>query len=336
MIFAIGDVHGCAYELRQLLNKLPLTPESTVVFLGDYIDRGGHSKDVIDTILELQTQCHVVCLLGNHEAMFLNFLDNPGTERAGLFIVNGGSATLASYADDHGNYAFPEEHIKFFRSLKLSYEDEHHFFVHAGVPEIPLADLDPVVHGKKMIWIRGAFLKSEYDWGKVIVHGHTPVAEVEIRRNRINVDTGCVFMRSLSAVALPGQQVFSVPRQRIVKPVYLTDAASRRVAIRFEGALPVFIEIDGQDYQFETLDYSEVGLYIREIAQGVVPQLAEGQAIEGRVGKDSSASVRFHGSVIRAHQIEAGTRYAVKVDAMENMQDNRESASQGVDPIPEL
>ena len=311
MIFAIGDVHGCAYELRQLLNKLPLTPESTVVFLGDYIDRGGHSKDVIDTILDLQKQCHVVCLLGNHEAMFLNFLDNPGTERAGLFIVNGGSATLASYADDHGNYAFPEEHIKFFRTLRLSFEDDHHFFVHAGVPEVPLADLDPAIHGKKMIWIRGAFLKSDFDWGKVIVHGHTPVAEVEIRRNRINVDTGCVFMRSLSAVALPGQQVFSVPRQRIVKPVYLTDTASRRVAIRFEGALPVIIELDGQEFQYETLDYSEVGLYIRETNPGTLPILHEGGAIEGRIGKDAAASVRFRGVIIRAHQLSGGMRYSV-------------------------
>jgi len=332
MIFAIGDVHGCAYELRQLLNKLPLTPESTVVFLGDYIDRGGHSKDVIDTILDLRKQCHVVCLLGNHEAMFLNFLDNPGTERAGLFIVNGGSATLASYADDNGNYAFPDEHIEFFRSLLLSYENEHHFFVHAGVPDIPLADLNPTLHGKKMIWIRGAFLKSEYDWGKVIVHGHTPVAEVDLRRNRINVDTGCVFMRSLSAVALPGQQVFSVPRQRIVKPVYLTDTESRRVAIRFEGALPVVVQKGDKFLQFETLDYSEVGLYIRELQAGSTQQLQEGEEIHGRVGKDASASVRFRGTVVRAHLIAGGIRYAVKVDAMENMQDVRDNANKDATP----
>ncbi len=294
-----------------------------MVFLGDYIDRGGHSKDVVDTILELREQCQVVCLMGNHEAMFLNFLDKPGSERAGLFIVNGGSATLASYADDHGNYAFPPEHIEFFRSLRLSYQDDHHFFVHAGVPDMPLADLDPVLHGKKMMWIRGAFLKSKYDWGKVIVHGHTPVPEVELHRNRINVDTGCVFMRHLSAVALPGQQVFSVPRQRIVKPVYLTDAASRRVAIRFQGVLPVVVEQAGKQLQFETLDYSEVGLYIREVTPGPAPHLLEGQVISGRIGKDAAGSVQFHGSVIRAHQIAGTTRYAVKVDSMESMDDGK-------------
>ncbi len=319
MIYAIGDVHGCAYELRNLLNQLPLTPDSTVVFLGDYIDRGAHSRDVVDTILELRKQCNVVCLMGNHESMFLNFLDNPGSERAGLFIVNGGSATLASYADDNGNYVFPEEHLAFFRELKMHHEDDHHFFVHAGVPDIPLSDLDDTIHGKKMLWIRGAFLKSEYDWGKVIVHGHTPVSEVDIRENQINVDTGCVFMRSLSAIALPGQQVFSVPRQRIVKPVYLHDAASRRVAIRFEGVLPVFVEHEGQIFNFETLDYSEVGLYMRELEAGDIPKLAEEQIIKGRVGKDIDSSVEFEGVVVRIHFKPGGIYYAVKVSSMSSM-----------------
>jgi serine/threonine protein phosphatase 1 len=319
MIFAIGDIHGCAYELRSLLNMLPLTPESTVVFIGDYIDRGGHSKAVVDTILELKKQCTVVCLMGNHEAMFLNFLEDPGSERAGLFIVNGGSATLASYADDNGNYAFPEEHLKFFRELKMYYEDEHHFFVHAGVPDIPLKDLDEEIHGKKMLWIRGSFLRSEYDWGKVIVHGHTPVSDVEIRPNRINVDTGCVFMRSLSAIALPGQQIYSVPRQRIVKPIYLTDAASRRVAIRFQGVLPVVVDVDGEHHRFETLDYSEAGLYMRELESGDVPQLKAGQIIHGRIGKDPAAAVLFDGQIVRTHFKAGGIYYAVKVDKMVSM-----------------
>lgn len=316
MIFAIGDVHGCAYELRTLLNSLPLTPESTVVFLGDFIDRGPHSRDVIDTIIELRGQCNVVCLMGNHEAMFLSFLEDPGSERAGLFIINGGSATLASYADDNGNYEFPDEHLRFFHELKLCHEDEHHFFVHAGVPDVPLKNLSWDAHGKKMLWIRGAFLKSEYDWGKVIVHGHTPVAEVEIRKNRINIDTGCVFMRTLSAIALPGQQVFSVDRQRIAKPVYLTDTSSRRVAIRFTGVLPVTVEHNGTEHHFETIDYSEVGLYMRECSPGKKPVLQEGAAIRGQIGAGGEANVRFEGQVVRTHHETNGIRYAVKVDTM--------------------
>ncbi len=327
MIYAIGDVHGCAYELRNLLNKLPLTPESTVVFLGDYIDRGGQSKDVVDTILELKKQCHVVCLMGNHEAMFLNFLDNPGSERAGLFIVNGGSATLASYADENGNYAFPDEHIRFYRELELFYEDEHHFFVHAGVPEVPLDKIDVETHGKKMLWVRGAFLKSNYDWGKVIVHGHTPVPEVDIRKNRINVDTGCVFMRSLSAVALPGQQVFSVPRQLIVKPVFLRDSDSRRVAIRFQGVLPVFVTDGETTLRFETLDYSEAGLYMRELECGDISQLQEGEHIAGHLGQENApGSVSFKGRVVRVHDKESGFHYAVQVTQMLPYDDSARSS----------
>ncbi|MCP4447458.1 MAG: hypothetical protein GY811_19270, partial [Myxococcales bacterium] len=85
------------------------------------------------------------------------------------------------------------------------------------------------------------------------------------------------------------------------------------------------------EFQYETLDYSEVGLYIREVNPGAVPQLHEGEPIRGRIGKDATASVQFRGSVIRAHQIEGGTRYAVKVDAMENMEDNRGNANRGAD-----
>ena len=106
-IFAIGDVHGCASELRMLLNKLPLTEESVVVFLGDYVDRGPNSKQVIETVLELKEQCQVVALKGNHEALFLSFLQDPSSEAAGMFIYNGGSATLHSYATPEGEYRIP-------------------------------------------------------------------------------------------------------------------------------------------------------------------------------------------------------------------------------------
>lgn len=321
MIFAVGDIHGCAYELRQLLNSMPLSPESTVVFLGDYIDRGAHSKDVIETILELRSYCRVVTLMGNHEAMFLNFLEDPGSERAGLFIVNGGSATLASYADENGNYAFPESHLEFFRNLDLCFEDEHHFFVHAGVPDMPLSELDAEMHRKKLLWIRGPFLKSEFDWGKIIVHGHTPVPEVEIRRNRINVDTGCVFMRHLSAVALPGQQVFQVPRQRVIKPVYLRDGSSRRVAIRFRGALPVVVQTERGRFEFETIDYSEVGLYMRDLDKDRGQVLLPGHQIRGRIGGRDPGSVRFVGEVVRVHEEGGAYRYAVRVVSMTPVDD---------------
>ena len=83
-VFAIGDVHGCATELRLLLERLPLTPETTLIFVGDYIDRGPQSRDVIDTLLEVRERCTLVALLGNHEAMFLEFLGDPQSRAAGM------------------------------------------------------------------------------------------------------------------------------------------------------------------------------------------------------------------------------------------------------------
>src|SRR3954463_10575248 len=116
-LFAIGDVHGCAEELRALIQKLPLRRDSLVVFLGDYIDRGPDSRGVVDTILDLQQYCRVVCLLGNHELMLREFLDGSDSRRVARFIYNGGSATLSSYADHDGVFVMPEEHRDFFDSL---------------------------------------------------------------------------------------------------------------------------------------------------------------------------------------------------------------------------
>ena len=105
-IFAIGDVHGCADELVELLGNLPLDDQSLVVFLGDLVDRGPKSKEVIDHILKLKEMCQVVAISGNHEAMFLSFLDHPESIESILFIMNGGLATLDSYADEISHHGF--------------------------------------------------------------------------------------------------------------------------------------------------------------------------------------------------------------------------------------
>ncbi|MBT7767373.1 MAG: serine/threonine protein phosphatase, partial [Bdellovibrionales bacterium] len=97
-IFVISDIHGCDTELKLLLNKLPLEPnKSKIIFLGDYIDRGIESKQVIDTIMELQGMFDVVTLMGNHEEMLINFLQDPLSEEAVSFVYNGGGSTLTSY-----------------------------------------------------------------------------------------------------------------------------------------------------------------------------------------------------------------------------------------------
>ena len=111
--FVIGDVHGCAEELEELLSLLPIDPDSTVIFLGDYIDRGPDSRRVIDLVLSVEKRCSVVALMGNHEEMFAEFLHDPQSAEAARFIYNWGGATLASYALPGGGYKIPKHHLPF-------------------------------------------------------------------------------------------------------------------------------------------------------------------------------------------------------------------------------
>jgi serine/threonine protein phosphatase 1 len=323
-LFVIGDVHGCASELKTLLNKLPLHPTSTVVFLGDYIDRGPHSREVIDTILKLRAFCAVVTLTGNHEAMLQDFLHDPLSQGAGMFVYNGGGATLASYADEHGNYEIPEQHLEFFSQLKLWYETPDFFFVHAGVPDIALDQLDEKEHKKEMMWVRRSFHRSTFPWNKIIVHGHSPVPEVHFGARRINVDTGCVYEQVLTALELPSRKIYSVMRSRDDRKVHLRDFGSNRIAVRFRGAIPVYVHRGGETFEFETIDYSEFGMLMRFIAHdesGADPDrrvLATGDKIEGHIGSDTSKLLGFSGHVVRVQiDDEHGPCYAVKIEALD-------------------
>ena len=313
MLFAIGDIHGCAFELRALLNKLSLAPDSTVVFLGDYIDRGAHSRAVIDTVIELGEYCNVVALMGNHESMFIDFLENPTSTRAGLFIVNGGSSTLAGYADERGNYTIPAAHVEFLRRLALFHQTDENFFVHAGVPDIPLSQITYEEHREHLLWMRGAFLRSTFTWEKVVVHGHTPVPAVQISPNRINIDTGCVFHRRLTAMSFPDMRVYSVRRQRVEQPVYLRDQYSRRRALRFKGAVPIEVRRGSEVFHCETVDYSEVGLYMRDLSNAAEPSFEADEIIEGMIGANTHGASMFRGQIVRVDRNVTGLYYAVKL-----------------------
>ncbi len=320
-IFAIGDIHGCNTELRLLLQKLPLSEETLVVFLGDYIDRGSDSKGVIDTILELKTRIPVVTLKGNHEDMFLDFLKHPESPGAGMFIFNGGSATLSSYEASPGHFEVPREHLKFFNELKHCFETEHYFFVHAGVPNVPLRDLDVQLHGDQMMWIRSAFLNSNFHWEKQIVHGHTPVETIEILPNRVNVDTGCVYDNKLTAIELPEYRVYSVDKQNKAEaPRFMRNPKSpNRVAERFQGALRVFVERGGfHQVEFETLNYTQFGLLIRHNLETGDPYavLQIGEEIVGTIESDKRAFVQFRGIVVRTEVRESDVLYGVKINQL--------------------
>ncbi len=312
----MGDVHGCAAELKTLLNKLPLVPESTVVFLGDYIDRGPSSRQVVDTILKLRTFCNVVTLSGNHEAMLHDFLVDPKSQGAGMFIYNGGGATLASYGDEHGNYHIPQEHIDFFTSLPLSYQTPDYFFVHAGVPNTALEGLDEEEHRKEMLWVRRSFHNSEFRWSKMIVHGHCPVPAVHFGERRINVDTGCVYQHVLTALELPSKKIYSVTRAKDERHVHLRDFSSNRIAIRYKGAIPVYIDHYDQRLEFETIDYSEFGLLMRDIANHPRELFAIGEPVTGHIGSHDATLVEFSGTVRRIQKDDAGRSYALQLHSV--------------------
>ncbi len=311
-IFVIGDVHGCAEELQLLLDKIPLSPQSRIVFVGDYIDRGENSKEVINIILNLQNYYKVTTLMGNHEAMFLDFLADPGSMEAGAFIYNGGSATLASYANQQGKYIIPDEHIDFFKKLQLFSQTESFFFVHAGVPDVPLNYLVPAKHKDDLLWIRESFFNSKFKWEKVIVHGHTPVEEVHVTPKRVNVDTGCVYENLLSAYELFSGEVYSVKKIKRTRQTFLRDHTSARQAVRFEGVVPVTIICDGYTLSFETINYSEIGMLVRCATAPNVAVLKENAVISGEIKLISDTPLKWDGRVVRILQKDGEHQYAIQ------------------------
>ncbi|MDR1921843.1 MAG: serine/threonine protein phosphatase [Candidatus Adiutrix sp.] len=198
-ILAVGDIHGCHAKLVKILSRLDFQPQNgdILVFLGDYIDRGPHSLEVLETLTELviRSPGNVVTLLGNHEKMFLDFISGAGMPQ--LFGA-GLASTVRSFAAGDGE--FTQSHMMFLRNLKLYYETDDYIFVHAGLrPGLPLSRQSD----NDLLWIRDDFLNNDYDFGKTIIFGHTPFQEPLVTENRIGLDTGAVFGGPLTAVVLP-------------------------------------------------------------------------------------------------------------------------------------
>jgi serine/threonine protein phosphatase 1 len=222
-IYAVGDVHGRADLLDQVLSRvdahIAARPIARPIFLfvGDYIDRGPASREVLDLLINCSAGREMVFLRGNHDPFILNFLENPALLRDWSKI--GGLETLMSYGIQPSLNAdaatqkelakalegvLPAAHRKFLGGLEVSFPCGGYFFVHAGVrPGIPLAKQN----AEDLMWIRDEFLLHEEDFGKVIVHGHTPVREIDIRPNRINIDTGAYVTGRLTCVILEHDRV---------------------------------------------------------------------------------------------------------------------------------
>ncbi len=201
-LLAVGDIHGCLDQLNALMSQVAPTLGDQVIFLGDYVDRGPASSGVIDYLIEFgRALPSTVFLRGNHDQMFADYLD--GHEPT-IFLMNGGLKTLSSY-QNNGQWPIPSPHRAFLEALLNVYETEDYIFVHAGLrPGIPLAEQDIT----DLLWIRREFITSDYDWGKTVVYGHTPLEAPLLTETRVGLDTGCVYGRQLTCCDVHTRQLW--------------------------------------------------------------------------------------------------------------------------------
>lgn len=222
-IYAVGDIHGNHAALKGTLRAIEEDAKDfegeriIEVFLGDYIDRGMESREVLDLLLQPRPAGHErICLMGNHEATLLKFLQEPETIRS--WSHYGGYATLASYgipiprdlseqslSNLHRSFigALPTSHLVFIENLLSCYAIGDYYFVHAGIkPGIPLDKQETV----DLLCIRDDFTRFDGYFPQYIVHGHTPVESVEIRHNRANLDLSNSIMRQIGCLKLEGNE----------------------------------------------------------------------------------------------------------------------------------
>ncbi len=218
--YAIGDVHGCLASLKNLLDKIELDrtsrPEkkSTVVFLGDLIDRGPSSREVLEFLMNYKPDwTNVVFLMGNHEEVMIEVLGGDISAMRSWFEF-GGKACARSYGvDNFGQLhinpdhimmalqrSVPKAHIRFISGFRDAFLFGEYLFVHAGIkPKVAIEDQSP----QDMRWIRARFLEYKKPHPVMVVHGHTVVDDgPELHSNRIAVDTGAHKGRPLTAAAL--------------------------------------------------------------------------------------------------------------------------------------
>ena len=217
VLYAIGDVHGradCLERAHRLIDRdrqlIGRDRPATEIYLGDYIDRGPHSKRVIDLLLARRRGTATVFLRGNHEIMMTAVLDGPLAPDS--WRAFGGAATLASYGFERDEMRLdtPQwtaamqarigpEHRAFLGGLVDYHRHEDYCFVHAGLrPDCALS----VQSADDFAWIRQDFLAHRGDFGFVVVHGHTPVEDIDFRANRINIDTGAYSTNRLTVLKI--------------------------------------------------------------------------------------------------------------------------------------
>jgi serine/threonine protein phosphatase 1 len=217
-LYIIGDIHGRSDLLDRLVDKISRDIDQhgyrdcLTITLGDYIDRGPDSRGVLERLSRNPFPTPYVALRGNHEILLERFLDNPAT--AEQWRRFGGLETLYSYGLPVGDLllgksfeeaartmkdAVPPEHRTFLSSLRNWISVDGCFFCHAGVrPSVPLAQQNV----NDLLWIRDEFLNSTQDYGKMIIHGHTPNIWPEVKPNRVNIDTGAFATGRLTCLVI--------------------------------------------------------------------------------------------------------------------------------------
>lgn len=226
-IYAIGDIHGQMAMLETVLAQVERDggANATIVFLGDYTDRGPDSKAVIDTLIQGKNNGRDwVFIKGNHDRMFEWFLQTPSRADPYMYVNRywlherlGGDTTLQSYGvqagprerfqDVHQSALemVPRDHRDFFKNLTLTYETDDLFFTHAGIrPGVALGDQSE----EDLLWIREEFHDYTKPHAKLIVHGHTPIEQATHYGNRINLDTGAGYGHALTAAVFDGGDCF--------------------------------------------------------------------------------------------------------------------------------
>lgn len=216
--YVIGDIHGRSDLLDRLVDEITRdieqnpAPASLTVTLGDYVDRGPDSRGVLDRLARNPFPTEYIALKGNHEELLETFLIRP--EIGSQWRRLGGLETLHSYkvpvtalmvgkgfdeAAQALRQALPEAHSAFLAGLKLSLTVGGYFLCHAGVrPGVPLESQ----RAEDLLWIRDEFLSSKVDFGKIVVHGHTPAQSPEVLANRINIDTGAFATGRLTCLVI--------------------------------------------------------------------------------------------------------------------------------------
>lgn len=226
-VFVVGDIHGCADETDVLCEYLKssakLTPEDLVVFIGDYVDRGPQSKQVIDRLLKFKAEFpSTLFLKGNHEDMLLAYLGHNGREGK-AYLLNGGAETLNSYgaAKEGSNEAvresfiqsMPPEHLSFFQGLESYIIMGDFVFAHAGLN--PLRDLRAQIEAD-LFWIREEFISNIHFFKRTVVFGHTPYEDVMFHLPyKIGIDTGLVYGNSLTCIEVMNREIFQVPKGKV-------------------------------------------------------------------------------------------------------------------------